>query len=453
MLSCTPGSNYLRKYRWQGEHLVGVIPIFATVIAFLAMNVPSLAEQESAQKESLLVSTTSEPRIKALLIDADPLVLDAAELFFAGNSSFTITGAATIADARNQLERQQLDVVIVESTFPQVKNILASLNGNTDRPAIIVTYPLTNAEQLETLPRDSYDLALLKPLERRSLQRAIEHVCVARQLRRAYDQLVQRVQELEHRSQTFQNSQELLVQLQEQIAARDRRFRIAIHDIQNPLANLDALLHEIVRHSDKLPPTARESLELCLQATASLQALTDDLLSVAQLDYVTKLSYQHIDVATLLRSVARSFSSYAERKNIWINVVTAPDLPQPWADELQLRKALENLVNNAIKYTPYGGSVTLEACYRDDYIILTVRDTGVGMTPDDIAKAFEEFTRLSATPTAGEPSTGLGLYIVRRIAELHGGKVSVESKGKGQGSAFTLELPLKTSQQPPVTGS
>jgi len=75
-------------------------------------------------------------------------------------------------------------------------------------------------------------------------------------------------------------------------------------------------------------------------------------------------------------------------------------------------------------------------------LLIRVRDTGLGMTRDDLAHAFEEFRRLSATPTGSEPSTGLGLWIVRRIAELHRGRVLAESLGKGSGSVFTFELPL-----------
>lgn len=112
------------------------------------------------------------------------------------------------------------------------------------------------------------------------------------------------------------------------------------------------------------------------------------------------------------------------------------------ADAMQLRKALDNLVSNAIKYTPGGGSVFLRASTEGTYLILEVQDTGLGMTQEDINAAFQEFTRLSAQPTGGETSTGLGLYIVKKIVEMHEGDVSATSSGLGKGTTFTITLPL-----------
>jgi signal transduction histidine kinase len=150
---------------------------------------------------------------------------------------------------------------------------------------------------------------------------------------------------------------------------------------------------------------------------------------------------EEISLASLLRSCAKAFTGAASKKNIWINVHVSDEAVSVKADEAQLRKALDNLCSNAIKYTPQGGSVTLSARSERGYILIEVSDTGLGMTDDDIANAFQEFNRLSAKPTGGEASTGLGLFIVKKIVELHGGAVSARSDGRDRGTTFTVTLP------------
>jgi signal transduction histidine kinase len=111
------------------------------------------------------------------------------------------------------------------------------------------------------------------------------------------------------------------------------------------------------------------------------------------------------------------------------------------ADEDRLAECLDNLIHNAIKYSEPGGRVTVAAREQDGMIQVSVEDRGQGLSEEDIARAFRPFQRLSAVPTAGESSTGLGLSIVKSIVEAHVGTVGVESAGRGQGARFTVCLP------------
>jgi len=115
-------------------------------------------------------------------------------------------------------------------------------------------------------------------------------------------------------------------------------------------------------------------------------------------------------------------------------------------DQMRMAQAMDNLVNNAIKYSPFGGTVQVELGLRivegQDRVHVEVRDQGPGLTPEDLVQAFGPFQRLSAQPTGGEYSTGLGLSIVKQMVELHDGWVWIESE-PDQGAAFMVEIPLR----------
>jgi signal transduction histidine kinase len=111
-------------------------------------------------------------------------------------------------------------------------------------------------------------------------------------------------------------------------------------------------------------------------------------------------------------------------------------------DADRIREAIDNLVSNAVKYSPIGGAIDLLVGREGGGIIVQIRDQGAGLSPEDISRLFGRFQRLSAKPTAGETSTGLGLSIVKRIVDLHGGRVTVESLGPGQGATFKMSLPV-----------
>jgi signal transduction histidine kinase len=106
-----------------------------------------------------------------------------------------------------------------------------------------------------------------------------------------------------------------------------------------------------------------------------------------------------------------------------------------------MREAIDNLVSNAIKYSQMGGRITIEVDAESGNSVIRVTDKGAGLSPEDLGRLFGRFQRLSAKPTAGESSTGLGLSIVKRIIDMHGGDVTAGSAGPGRGSTFTITLP------------
>ncbi len=131
----------------------------------------------------------------------------------------------------------------------------------------------------------------------------------------------------------------------------------------------------------------------------------------------------------------------AARKEQTITVAAPPD-HAAMCDSDRIREAIDNLVSNAVKYSPIGGAIDLLVARQEGGILVQVRDQGAGLSPEDISRLFGRFQRLSAKPTAGETSTGLGLSIVKRIVDLHGGQIAVESAGPGKGATFKMTLPV-----------
>jgi signal transduction histidine kinase len=154
-----------------------------------------------------------------------------------------------------------------------------------------------------------------------------------------------------------------------------------------------------------------------------------------------------VDLAAMLGEIVSANRAQAEKKKQSIQL-NAPARQMWRGDPDRLREAVDNLVSNAIKYSPVGGHIELTMSVADQHIVIAVADEGAGLAADDIARLFGRFQRLSARPTGGESSTGLGLSIVKRIVELHGGRVGAQSAGPGRGATFTIRLPIDAAEPP-----
>jgi signal transduction histidine kinase len=216
-----------------------------------------------------------------------------------------------------------------------------------------------------------------------------------------------------------------------------RRFVAdAAHEIGTPLTALQTDL-ELAKDSQERA-TRERLIDRAMVQADRIQRLSGALLRLSVLDTGLPSQLERLDLVPLVRSVAGSFASRAEQAGIGfaIDVVSA-ELPVK-GYEAGLRAAIENLVDNALKFTPSGGSVTLGAAGQDRQALIWVEDTGIGIPPEDVAALFSRFHR--GRNAAAYPGSGLGLAIVEATMELHGGKASVKSSPAG--SRFELGLPL-----------
>jgi signal transduction histidine kinase/CheY-like chemotaxis protein len=216
------------------------------------------------------------------------------------------------------------------------------------------------------------------------------------------------------------------------------------HDLKNPLGVIlgrTEIMKEMIAAAGTPDDNMLAQIAYVRNAANQLTEMVDDLVSDAMADALDiTIRREPVDLAVLVQEVADANRPLASRKQQTITVSAPPDHIAS-CDADRIRDAIDNLVSNAIKYSPLGGTIDLLVGRSADAISVEIRDQGAGLSPEDISRLFGRFQRLSAKPTAGETSTGLGLSIVKRIVDLHGGQITVESAGPGQGATFKMTLP------------
>ena len=223
-----------------------------------------------------------------------------------------------------------------------------------------------------------------------------------------------------------------------------RRFTAdASHELKTPLTVLRSGIERAITHP-KAPPEVMEVLEETLVEVNRMAELVDALLTLARADEGrAPLHLEQACLQDLLGEVSETASILGEQADVAVSV-HVPDQPITLAvDPSRIRQLLMNLLTNAIKYTPQGGEVVIDCARADGQVILSVRDTGVGIAPGDLPHIFDRFWRAdqARSRTGSRPGAGLGLAISKWIAEAHGGTITVQSRA-GRGTTFTVILPI-----------
>lgn len=208
------------------------------------------------------------------------------------------------------------------------------------------------------------------------------------------------------------------------------------HDLQTPLSVMRTNLHMLKRSPEKQD----ERIEKIDKQIDRLSGMIGDILTVARLEHLPELERRPNNSATLIENSINPLRDEAKAKNIGLEVSETLPSAVMNADATEFQRALSNLISNAIKYTPEGGSVKIKTYQEQDKLIIEVADTGIGIEAEDLPHIFERFYR-AQNAQRFEKGTGLGLAIVKRIIELHDGSISASSK-PGEGSRFTIQLPL-----------
>ena len=213
------------------------------------------------------------------------------------------------------------------------------------------------------------------------------------------------------------------------------------HELRTPLTPIASQVELLLDgYPDPLTPGQRSAIEVIDRNLDRLRRLVDDLLTVRRVEQgMLEIHPAPVELASLVTAQAEQFRPHAERVGVALTCQATPG-PRLMGDADRLGTVIDNLLANALKFTPRGGSVEVRAGVEDGWWEIRVTDTGRGIAVRDLSRVFDPFFRTADSESEGLPGSGLGLAVTRALVEGHGGDVSVESV-LGEGSSFVVRLP------------
>src|SRR5947207_1295277 len=223
------------------------------------------------------------------------------------------------------------------------------------------------------------------------------------------------------------------------------------HELRTPRTAIVGYSRFLLRHvHGPLAPKQSEHQEAIFRSAQRLTDLINELLDVSRLESGrVELSPVPTNARLIVDHSLAVVTVAAQAKHIAVVNAIGPDTPAVHADPDRLQQVLVNLLSNAVKFTPDGGSVTITAGRHKDQVWIAVSDTGVGIPREELARIWDPFYQVESTLRRRHGGSGLGLTIVRRLVELHGGLVRAESEGENKGARFTFTLPGATEAVAP----
>lgn len=252
--------------------------------------------------------------------------------------------------------------------------------------------------------------------------------------------------DISERRQTEKRIYGLMIELQEADRRKDEFLATLAHELRNPLAPLSNTL-ELLKSTETDADLLRRSLETMERQLGQLIRLVDDLLDVSRIARdKLQLRKERVELSTVITQAVESCRPHVERAHHALQV-QLPPAPIPLeADRVRLAQVFGNLLNNSCKYTRPGGNIRITAARHEGEVVVTVQDTGTGIPPEELGGVFDMFTQVDRTLERSHGGLGIGLTLVKRLVEMHGGSVEARSEGENKGSEFVVRLPVCREQ-------
>jgi len=267
--------------------------------------------------------------------------------------------------------------------------------------------------------------------------------------------LRKQIEDLEKHITNLENTNLNLLEQKERLALSKRQlellqnqkedlFAIAIHDIKNPAAAIKGYV-ELLNSYDLNANEQQEIMSSLMESSEDIVKLSQAMcMIIAESKPEPTFNFSESSLKKIIDKVCNQNMSYAKAKKVTLRNKSASNLPDVKMDELKMTEVIDNLVNNAIKYAPLDKNVEVEvkSYVRNEWLVVEVKDNGVGLSEEDMKNAFQKGVTLTPKPTGIEKSSGLGLWLVKKIIDEHNGKIWLKSK-LNTGSTFAIELALK----------
>jgi PAS domain S-box-containing protein len=254
-------------------------------------------------------------------------------------------------------------------------------------------------------------------------------------------------EDLTHRAVIAIENANLLAALKESDRRKDEFLAMLAHELRNPLAPIRNSV-QILRGRDLTLSQRRWATEVIDRQVHQMTRLVDDLLDISRITRgKIELRKERVELADVLINAVEASRPLIEKWGHELTVSVADEPIVLYADPARLAQVFQNLLNNAAKYMDQGGHIWVSAERQDDRAVVRVLDTGIGIPPEMLPRIFDMFTQVDHSLDRAEGGLGLGLTLVQRLVEMHGGSVSAHSEGLGQGSEFVVRLPIAASVQ------
>ena len=391
---------------------------------------------------SVTQASAPETRSRILVVDDDRLGMQVVRDLLE-QEGYVVTAAGTGGEGLRQLRENGADLLLLDIVLPDTDGfqVLREVRDEPrlrQVPVIMCSVRSAVKERVRGLELGADDY-IIKPFNAEEL---LARVRVMLRIRQMAEELRRRNEEL---SALYLKEQAVSARLREADQFKDDLLTIISHELRTPLTSIKGSL-SLLLDEQKVQGMTREFLEIAEQNTERLIALVNDLLDLSRIES-GKLEFERerFSIRDAILSATQRIRALADRKGLRLELPVPEGLPPVEADPGKVEQVLVNLLDNAIKFTPEGGQIRLEAEAAEGSgrgtMQVRVSDTGIGIPAEHLEKVFEKFYRVDMSSTRGARGTGLGLAICKAIVEGHGGRIWAESV-PGQGSRFTFSLPL-----------
>ena len=389
------------------------------------------------------------PKILVVNDDANSLfALTSLLSQWAEQESYEVIGANSGEEGLRQVLRHDFAVILLDVNMPgmdgfETAEAIHQRARSADIPIIFITAFLADElDRLKAYQRGAVDF-LFTPVIPQILHAKVSvFVALAmknEELKKQARQLSQRTTALTATNKRLTREIEERKSAERQNHAKDEFLAMLGHELRNPLSAISSAASLIGLPGVSVDGVAR-ARKIIQRQSQHLGRIVDDLLDLSRaMSGKILLNRAPLDLAPLLAACLETYKATGRSADYQLSV----ELDAGWvdADATRLEQIASNLLDNALKYTPPGGRIALHCWSEEDEVVLTVSDSGVGISPALLPHVFDVFVQGTSTLDRSQGGLGIGLSLVRRLAELHGGSVLAESAGIGSGSTFTVRLP------------